>query len=378
MAEMNVEKIAQDAINGIAEQINNLSILNIMVAGKTGVGKSTLINAVFKEHLADTGMGKPVTTYMRKITKKDVPLAIYDTRGFELGKEVQAEVKKEVMETISKGLATQNINETIHCIWYCINTASNRIEPEEIEWLRELSMENQITQVPIVVVLTQSFSKKKAQEMRQTLLNENLDIIQVIPVLAEDYEIEDLGIIKSYGLETLIKVMGEALPDELTKTLQHVQIVCLEEKKRLAQAAVATAVVAAVGEGAAPIPFSDCALLIPTQIGMITSITVIFGIDVNKNIITALLSSTIGAGGATILGKMVVTNILKFIPGAGTIIGGAISASTAGVITAALGEAYIGIMELVFKGEMSIDDLGTEKGKDAMSRMFEDLLKIKM
>ena len=378
MAEMNVEKIAQDAINGIAEQINNLSILNIMVAGKTGVGKSTLINAVFKEHLADTGMGKPVTTYMRKITKKDVPLAIYDTRGFELGKEVQAEVKKEVMETISKGLATQNINETIHCIWYCINTASNRIEPEEIEWLRELSMENQITQVPIVVVLTQSFSKKKAQEMRQTLLNENLDIIQVIPVLAEDYEIEDLGIIKSYGLETLIKVMGEALPNELTKTLQHVQIVCLEEKKRLAQAAVATAVVAAVGEGAAPIPFSDCALLIPTQLSMIISITVIFGFDVNKSIITALLSSTIGAGGATILGKMVVTNILKFIPGAGTIIGGAISASTAGVITAALGEAYIGIMELVFKGEMSIDDLGTEKGKDAMSRMFEDLLKIKM
>ncbi len=378
MAEMNVEKIAQDAINGIAEQINNLSILNIMVAGKTGVGKSTLINAVFKEHLADTGMGKTVTTYMRKITKKDVPLAIYDTRGFELGKEVQAEVKKEVMETISKGLATQNINETIHCIWYCINTASNRIEPEEIEWLRELSMENQITQVPIVVVLTQSFSKKKAQEMRQTLLNENLDIIQVIPVLAEDYEIEELGIIKSYGLETLIKVMGEALPDELTKTLQHVQIVCLEEKKRLAQAAVATAVVAAVGEGAAPIPFSDCALLIPTQLSMIISITVIFGFDVNKSIITALLSSTIGAGGATILGKMVVTNILKFIPGAGTIIGGAISASTAGVITAALGEAYIGIMELVFKGEMSIDDLGTEKGKDAMSRMFEDLLKIKM
>ena len=83
--EMNVEKIARDAINGIAEQINNLSILNIMVAGKTGVGKSTLINAVFKEHLADMGMGKPVTTYMRKITKKDVPLAIYDTRGFELG-----------------------------------------------------------------------------------------------------------------------------------------------------------------------------------------------------------------------------------------------------------------------------------------------------
>lgn len=377
MSGIDAEKIAQEAINAIAEKIKNLNTLNIIVAGKTGVGKSTLINSVFKEKLADTGMGKPVTSHMRKITKKGVPLAIYDTRGFELGKEVQAEVKQEVMDTISKGLATQNINKAIHCIWYCINTASNRIEPEEIEWLRELSMDNQITQVPIIVVLTQSFSKKKAQEIRQVLLNENLDIIQIIPVLAEDYEIEDLGVAKAYGLDVLIKVMGEALPDELMDTLQHVQIACLEEKKRRAQAAVATAAVAAAGEGAVPIPFSDCALLIPTQIGMIASITVIFGFDVSKSIITALLSSSIGAGGATLLGKTVVTNIIKFIPGAGTAIGSAISAGTAGVITAALGEAYIGIMELVFKGEMSIDDLCTKKGKDAMSTMFKKQLKMK-
>lgn len=204
-----------------------------------------------------------------------------------------------------------------------------------------------------------------------------LDGENIMRSLAEDYEIEDLGIAKSYGLEVLIKVMGEVLPDELMDTLQHVQIACLEEKKRRAQAAVATAAVAAAGEGAAPIPFSDCALLIPTQVGMIASITVIFGFDVNRSIITALLSSSIGAGGATLLGKTVVTNIIKFIPGAGTVIGGAISAGTAGVITAALGEAYIGIMELVFKGEMSIDDLGTKKGKDAMSTMFKEQLKMK-
>ena len=372
---IDIDKIAQDAINAIADKIKNLNTLNIIVAGKTGVGKSTLINSVFKEKLAETGMGKPVTTHMRKITKKGVPLAIYDTRGFELGKEVQAEVKKEVVDTISKGLATQDINKAIHCIWYCINTASNRIEPEEIEWLKELSMENQITQIPIIVVLTQSFSKKKAQEMRQSLLNENLDIIQVIPVLAEDYEIEDLGTAKAYGLDVLIKVMSEALPEELMDTLQHVQIACLDEKKRRAQAAVATAAVAAVGEGATPIPFSDCALLIPTQVGMIASITVIFGFDVNKSIITALLSSTIGAGGATVLGKTIVTNLIKLIPGAGTVVGGAISAGTAGVITAALGEAYIGIMELVFKGEMSIEDIGTKKGKETMAELFNKNLK---
>lgn len=103
---IDADKVAQDAINAIAEKIRNLNTLNIIVAGKTGVGKSTLINSVFREKLAETGMGKPVTQHMRKITKKGVPLAIYDTRGFELGKEVQAEVKREVTETISKGLAT--------------------------------------------------------------------------------------------------------------------------------------------------------------------------------------------------------------------------------------------------------------------------------
>lgn len=59
---------------------------------------------------------------------------------------------------------------------------------------------------------------------------------------------------------------------------------------------IATAAVTAAGEGAVPIPFSDCVLMIPTQVGMIAMITVIFGYDVNKSTITALLSSTIGAG----------------------------------------------------------------------------------
>lgn len=368
-------KVAQDTIDAINEKIQNLNKLNIIVAGKTGVGKSTLINAVFKDNLAETGIGRPVTNHMRRITKKDIPLAIYDTRGFELGKDVQDDVKKEVFDTINKGLSTKDINEAIHCIWYCINTASNRIEPEEIEWLRELTNENKHTQVPIIVVLTQAFSRKNAEKMRQIILDENLDIIQVIPVLAADYEIEGLGVAKSYGLDKLIKVMGEALPDELIDTLQHVQIASLSEKKRRASKVVATAALAATGQGAAPIPFADAALLIPTQVGMIASITVIFGFDVNKSVITALLSSTLGSGGATLLGRAVVANILKLIPAAGSVAGGAISAGTAGVITAALGSAYIAFMELVYKGEMDIEELSSKKGKDKIANIFRENLK---
>ena len=373
---MNIDtgKIAQYTINTIAGK--TLKTLNIIVAGKTGVGKSTLINAVFRENLAETGIGKPVTDHIRKISKENIPLTIYDTRGFEMGKEVQKQVKDEVVDTINKGLATQDINKTIHCIWYCINTASNRVEQEEIEWIKELSCDNQITQVPIIIVLTQSFSKKNTQALRKMLLDKKLDVVQIVPVLAQDYELDDY-VIKSYGLNELIHVMSQTLPDELMETLQNVQIASLAEKKRHAQKVVATTTLAATGVGAAPIPFSDCVALVPLELSMIASITVIFGFDINKSILTAFLSSTIGAGGATVLGKTIVTNLIKFIPGAGTVLGGAISAGTAGVITAALGEAYIRIMELIFKGEMSIDDLSTKKGKEEMATLFKNELKKK-
>ena len=377
MATIDSNKFAQDAINAIAEKIRNLKTLNIIVAGKTGVGKSTLINAIFREKLCKTGVGRPVTDHIRRITKKGIPLAIYDTRGLELGREVQDQVKREVIETISKGMQTKDINKTIHCIWYCINAASNRVEPEEIRWIRELSKDNQITQVPIVVVLTQSISKKSVDAIRRLLNEENLDVVQIVPVLAEDYEIDindEKHTVKSYGLETLIQIMGETLPEELLDTLQNVQIASLSEKKRRAQAAVAAATTIAAGEGAAPIPFSDCALLIPTQLSMIVSITVIFGFDVSKSTLTAFVTSTIGPSGATLLGRLVVSSLLKWIPGAGQIIGGAISGSTAGIITAALGEAYIGIMSLVFSGEMSIDELNSEKGKDKMRQLFREEL----
>lgn len=373
--EINTDKIAEECIKAINEKIRNLKTLNIIVAGKTGVGKSTLINAVFRENLAETGMGKPVTTHMRKISKKDFPLNIYDTRGFELGKDAQKEVKQEVLETIRQSLALNDVNKAIHCIWYCINTASNRIEQEEIDWLKDFSKENHLTQVPVIIVLTQSFSKKKAQELRNMILDENIDVVQVVPVLAQDYEIDEEYVAKAFGLDVLIRIMSEVLPDELQDTLQNVQRASLEEKKRHAQAVVATATAAAFSEGFAPIPFADCALLIPTQVAMVASITAIFGMNINKSIITSFVSSTLGTGGATIAGRTLASNLLKLVPGAGTIAGGTISGATAGLITTAFGEAYILLMEALYKGELKSSELATKAGKEKMISLFRKKLK---
>ncbi|NET42878.1 GTPase [Okeania sp. SIO2B3] len=58
---------------------NSKSKCNILITGMTGVGKSTLINAVFKDKLAETGVGEPVT---KDIKSYEIPannFRIYDT-----------------------------------------------------------------------------------------------------------------------------------------------------------------------------------------------------------------------------------------------------------------------------------------------------------
>ena len=201
--------------------------------------------------------------------------------------------------------------------------------------------------------------------------------MKVVPVLAQDMDFDEEYIARAYGLDQLIDIMAEVLPDGLQNTLQNVQKVSLESKKRAAQAVVATAVAGSFGEGFALIPFSDAALLVPTQVGMIAGITVIFGLDISKSFLTSFASTTIASAGAMVLGKVIVSNLLKLIPGAGTIAGGMISGTTAGLLTTALGEAYIKIMEMVYKGEINKEKLCSAYGQKEMTRLFKEELEKK-
>lgn len=374
---MDFNNLVDGCMSAITSKIGNLNTLNVVVVGKTGVGKSTLVNAIFRDELATTGIGQPVTQRMCKYTKQDIPLAIYDTKGFELGNDAQQEVKEELLKTIKEGNETRDIAKMIHCIWYCVSVTSSRFEPEEIQWIKDFTTKNQYN-VPIIIVLTQAFFKKRAEEMKNQIENENLDVIQVVPVLAKDCdEFDDGHIVKAYGTDTLIEIMQKALPDELVDTLMYVQQSNLELKKKKAQAAVAAAAASALATGASPIPFSDAAILIPIEVTMLASITVVFGFDPNKTMLSALVSSIVGTSGTTLVGKTVVANLLKMIPGLGTVTGGIISGGTASLLTTALGEAYIGVMTAMYNGEIDEKDLETTSGKKKFQKLFKKQLKKK-
>lgn len=374
---LQADNVAERIMAAIRDVQKNMTKLNIMVMGKTGAGKSTLINNVFSRNLAQTGVGKPVTQAIRKYEIEDFPLAIYDTPGLELGGENAIdELLKEAKEVLSKG-AIKGISESIHCIWYCVSTPSHRFEEAEIEFIKKFLDEANVYCVPVIIVLTQSYSKKDAKTLMAEIDKENLNVVQIVPVLAQDVDIDDEYVIKAYGMDTLIDIVNNVIPEVLRNTLAAVQKANLKMKKRKANAIVAASAAAAAATGAIPIPFTDAAVLVPEQIGMIASITAVFGIPVEKATVTALLSATIGTVGTTVMGKSVVSSLLKMIPGVGSVAGGVISASVAAALTAALGEAYIAIMMMVSKGEMKVSDIDTDEGKAKISQIFKSKLGLK-
>lgn len=127
--------------------------------------------------------------------------------------------------------------------------------------------------------------------------------------------------------------------------------------------------------GAIPIPFADAPLLIGQQVAMMAAINAVFKMDVGKDVLKSLAAAAIGVGGATVVGKTIAGNLLKLIPGAGSVAGGAISAATAGLITLALGKAYIQVCKAIKMGRLDQDDLTKRAGADALKAAFKEQLR---
>jgi uncharacterized protein (DUF697 family) len=77
---------------------------------------------------------------------------------------------------------------------------------------------------------------------------------------------------------------------------------------------------------------------------MLAGISAAWGLSLSSAFLSTIVSSAAGATGATVTGRMIAGNLIKLIPGAGTIIGGVINGATAALLTTAMGEAYIGAL----------------------------------
>ena len=344
----------------IHDATHEIGTVNVLIAGRTGVGKSTLINEVFQGRLAATGQGEPVTTETRRYTKKGIPLAIYDTRGLEL-KEYRR-ILEELVEFVESKAKDEDFMQHIHVAWVSVSEDSRRVEEAETELHCRLA-----ASMPVLGVITKARFDQGFRTEVQRLLPKAKNVVRV-RALSEHFDDSDT-VLAPMGLKELVEATAEVIPDAVQRAFAAAQKVSIELKKRKAHKVVGAAAVAAGGVGAAPIPFADALILVPIQIGMLAGISATFGIEVTRAFLSTLVAATAGAAGATFLGRAVVSNLLKLVPGVGSVVGGTIALGAAVALTTALGELYIAVLAKLFTASE-----GEAPSPEAIAQEFKDHL----
>lgn len=329
------------------KQAAQLGRFNLALFGKTGVGKSTLVNAIFGADVAATGIGAPVTLASHMYLDNRGTLGIVDTRGLEIGKddkELVSEVTKVVKEMRKKRLEDQ-----IHVAWYCVRGLDRRFEDAEAEFIRRLSE----LRIPVIVVMTQVPRREDgtyhpdAVEMARQIEARNLPIVEnrVFMTFARRDQFTGQS---PYGLMELLQATFQVAPEAVHGALAAAQTIDLAAKARAAQAHIGATVTAAAAAAATPIPFSSAAILVPLQLAMMGRIAQLYQIKFERAALLAIASTS----AATSLGRSAVANLLKFIPGAGSVAGGVVNAGVASAFTFAMGGAWLVVCQRAHGGKL--------------------------
>lgn len=323
---------------------------NLAIVGGTGVGKSSLVNAVFGRDLAAVGKGLPVTQGVHYY--HDDVLGIWDLEGFEIGSaEAPADILRRHLDTVEKRPA----HEQIAVVWYCVNAHADRLTASEIEMITELARSGR----PVILVLTKvDWTKNpvtgkrtppKDTEEFLTWLEDPVDghgqpitipVERVILTSTRDKHGKGMG----HGLGELVTETLALSPEDEKDAFRIAQRLNLPWKREMARPVISAASAAAAGAAAVPIPVADAAVLAPIQMTMMGRIAAIYDLELT----TMLSAGALAQIGVQMTGQALARSFLKLIPGAGS----AVNASVAFALTAATGEGWMRLCEQVHTGKL--------------------------
>ena len=200
----NGKKVCSEKIERIMEsdgKDNNKknNRINILVIGKQGIGKKTLVNKIFKLKNIIINFENNFNQEIQEYESEKLPFFKFILIKFDNNFQFSFnDYKNRIMNYINNQYQTNNKNNYINCIWYCFTNGF--LNMEELELIKCLN-DSYNKMIPVILVHTMS---PNIQQILNAVSNFNINQEDLVILLAEDFFSQFNGLLKSYGVDFLI------------------------------------------------------------------------------------------------------------------------------------------------------------------------------
>ena len=168
-----LENINEKNIDLRDNKNKSLGLFNILMLGRPGVGKSTLVNLLSNSKRSMEGRGASVTKYIIRYLIPQYNISLYDSPGFELDKDIK-KIKK-LIEDLNKHLI--KAKNQIHLVFYLINSLGARDFYETEKEVLNILYKNKIH---IFFLLTFSSSMEQGNNFKEIIETDLLRLFKEI------------------------------------------------------------------------------------------------------------------------------------------------------------------------------------------------------
>ena len=188
--------------------------LNILFAGRPGVGKSSFINTILGEEQCKENRGMSITQGISLFHHKTLNIGCYDTAGFN-----NKQDSLQLQYNITNINTNYNFNYHVHIVLFLINATARSLLDGDKEFIQYCNAHK----IPIIIVITHCLTPTKGENAKYIIQNDLKAVCPAITVPIVCVQLKDEPDLnaKHFGFDTLMMNIKTKLSnlDTFTKAI---------------------------------------------------------------------------------------------------------------------------------------------------------------